>query len=66
MTGWQQLAALPQPQRSRAALLMLAKIFRRFEEHPEVTNEAMKYRLGFDRTDLLRWWKEGREKLKAN
>jgi hypothetical protein len=63
MTGIQRLNALPPAQRKAAKRLLMDKMIARFEENRHVSEQTMRYALGFNRADLLAWYVEARAEV---
>jgi hypothetical protein len=63
MNGMQRLNALPPAQRVVAKRLLIDKMLARFEENRHVSEETMRYALGFNRADLLNWYRQARAEV---
>jgi hypothetical protein len=63
MNGMQRLNALPPAQRVVAKRLLMDKMLARFEENRHVSEETMRYALGFNRADLLNWYRHARAEV---
>lgn len=60
MTGIERINALPPSQRTVAKRLLMDKMVARFEENRHISEQTMRYALGFNRADLLAWYAEAR------
>jgi hypothetical protein len=60
MTGMEHLNALPPGRREVAKRLLMDKMVARFEENRHISEQTMRYALGFNRADLLAWYAEAR------
>lgn len=60
MTGLERIDALPPAQRVVAKRLLMDKMVARFEENRHISEQTMRYALGFNRADLLAWYAEAR------
>jgi hypothetical protein len=58
MNGLQRIEALPPAQRAAAKRLLIEKIVARFRENRHISEQTMRYALGFNRADLLAWYIE--------
>jgi hypothetical protein len=63
MTGIQRLNALPPAQRKVAKRLLMDKMIARFEENRHVSEQTMRYALGFNRADLLAWYAQAQAEV---
>jgi hypothetical protein len=63
MTGIQRLNALPPEQRKVAKRLLMDKMIARFEENRHVSEQTMRYALGFNRSDLLAWYAQAQAEV---
>jgi hypothetical protein len=66
MTGLQRINALPPAQRTVAMRLLLDKMVARFEENRHISEQTMRYALGFNRADLLAWYVQARAEVVKN
>lgn len=60
MNGIQRIHALPAAQQAAAKRRLMDKMLERFEENRHVSEQTMKMALGFNRADLLGWYKQAR------
>jgi hypothetical protein len=60
MTGIERINALPPERRKVAKRLLMDKMVARFEENRHISEQTMRYALGFNRADLLAWYAEAR------
>lgn len=60
MTGMERINALPSGRREVAKRLLMDKMVARFEENRHISEQTMRYALGFNRADLLGWYAEAR------
>lgn len=65
MNGIQRLNALPPEQRKVAKRLLMDKMVARFEENRHISEQTMRYALGFNRADLLAWYAEAKAQVVA-
>jgi hypothetical protein len=63
MSGLERINALPPEQRKVAKRLLMDKMIARFEENRHVSEQTMRYALGFNRADLLAWYAEARAEV---
>jgi hypothetical protein len=63
MNGMQRLNVLPPSRRIVAKRLLIDKMVARFEENRHISEETMRYALGFNRADLLSWYRQARAEV---
>jgi hypothetical protein len=63
MNGLARINALPPAQRVVAKRLLIDKMVARFEENRHISEETMRYALGFNRADLLGWYRQARAEV---
>jgi hypothetical protein len=66
MTGIERINALPPGRREVAKRLLIDKMVARFEENRHVSEQTMRYALGFNRADLLAWYVQARAEVVKN
>jgi hypothetical protein len=58
MNGLERIQALPPEQRTVAKRLLIDMMVARFDENRHISEETMRYALGFNRADLLTWYRQ--------
>jgi hypothetical protein len=66
MNGIERINALPPGRREVAKRLLIDKMVARFEENRHISEQTMRYALGFNRADLLAWYVQARAEVVKN